>query len=152
MSKALIVYGTRYGATASTSEEIAKILLQEGLEVRIVNAKQEKVNDIAEYDLVIVGSGIQINRWTSEPEKFLKKFQKELRERKWRCLCPAVLPLRHYTKENLIPLRRQKESILKKKLSNTICNLLLWACLAASTITTKSRGGLKRLWKQIGQK
>ncbi|MCW4046192.1 MAG: flavodoxin domain-containing protein [Candidatus Bathyarchaeota archaeon] len=82
MTKALIVYGTRYGATASTSEEIAKILRQEGLDVRVVNAKQEKVKGIAEYDLVIVGSGIQIHRWTKEPEEFLKKFQKELAKKK----------------------------------------------------------------------
>jgi menaquinone-dependent protoporphyrinogen oxidase len=78
MTKALIVYGTRYGAAASTSEEIAKILRQEGLEVRVVNAKEEKVKDIADYELVVVGSGILFNRWTSEPEDFLKKFQKEL--------------------------------------------------------------------------
>jgi len=82
MSKALIIYGTRYGATASTSEEIAKVLRQEGLDVQVVNAKEQKVNSIAEYDLVVVGSGIQINRWTSEPEKFLKKFQKELATKK----------------------------------------------------------------------
>ena len=82
MTKALIVYGTRYGATASTSEEIANTLRQEGLEARVVNAKQEKIKDIAEYDLVIVGSGIQIGRWTSEPEKFLKRFQKELATKK----------------------------------------------------------------------
>jgi len=78
MTKALIVYGTRYGAAASTSEEIAKILRQEGIETRVINAKEEKIRDIAEYDLVVVGSGIQINRWTSEPEGFIKKFQKEL--------------------------------------------------------------------------
>ena len=82
MTKALIVYGTRYGATASTSEEIAGILRQEGIEVRVVNAKEEKVKAITDYDLVIVGSGIQINRWTGEPEKFLKKFQKELARKK----------------------------------------------------------------------
>ena len=82
MSKALIVYGTRYGAAASTSEEIAKILRETGLDVRVVNAKEEKVKGIADYDLVIVGSGIQINRWTSEPEKFLKNFQKELARKK----------------------------------------------------------------------
>jgi menaquinone-dependent protoporphyrinogen IX oxidase len=82
MTKALIVYGTRYGATASTSEEIANILRQEGLEVRVVNAKQEKIRDIAEYDLVIVGSGIQMRRWTSEPEDFLESFQKELAKKK----------------------------------------------------------------------
>jgi menaquinone-dependent protoporphyrinogen IX oxidase len=78
MSKALIVYGTRYGATASTSEEIASTLRKEGMDVRVVNAKEEKVKSIAEYDLVLVGSGIQIFRWTSEPEAFLKKFQKDL--------------------------------------------------------------------------
>jgi len=64
MTRSLIVYGTRYGATASTSEEIAEVLRKEGFDVRVVNAKEEKVGDIAEYDLIIVGSGIQINRWT----------------------------------------------------------------------------------------
>ena len=78
MPKALIVYGTRYGATASTSEEIAEILHNEGFDVRVVNAKKDKVKDIAEYDLVMVGSGIKIGKWTKEPEKFLKKYQNEL--------------------------------------------------------------------------
>jgi len=82
MTKALIVYGTRYGATASTSEVIAEVLRQEGFDVRVVNAKKDKVQDINEYDLVIVGSGIQIHKWTGEPEKFLKKFQKELAKKK----------------------------------------------------------------------
>ena len=82
MTKALIVYGTRYGAAASTSEEIAKVLRQEGLDVRVVNAKEEKINDVIGYDLVVVGSGIQINKWTGEPEKFLKKFQKDLAKKK----------------------------------------------------------------------
>ncbi|MGD0645868.1 MAG: flavodoxin domain-containing protein [Candidatus Bathyarchaeia archaeon] len=82
MTKALIVYGTRYGAAANTSEEIAKTLRQKNIEVRVVNAKEEKIKDITEYDLVIVGSGIQINRWTGEPEDFLKKHQKELANKK----------------------------------------------------------------------
>lgn len=80
--KALIVYGTRFGATTGTSEEIANVLRNEGFDVRIVNAKKEKVDDISSYDLVIVGSGMMIDRWTGEPEKFLKKFQKELANKK----------------------------------------------------------------------
>jgi len=80
--KALIVYGTRYGATANTSEEIAQILRKEGLEVRVVDAKKEKIGDISEYDLVIVGSGIKIDKWTSESEDFLNFFQKELVKKK----------------------------------------------------------------------
>jgi len=80
--KALIVYGTRYGATESTSEEIAKVLKGEGLEVKVVNAKKEKVRDISPYDLIIVGSGMQMGKWTGEPENFLNQFQKELANKK----------------------------------------------------------------------
>jgi len=82
MQKALIAYGTRYGAAASTSQEIAKILSQNGFEAKVANLKEEKIKDIAEYSLVVVGSGIQINRWTGEPEDFLKKHQKELGTKK----------------------------------------------------------------------
>ena len=76
--KTLIVYGTRYGATTGTSEEIAKVLGGEGFDVKVVNAKEEKVKDISPYELIIVGSGMQIGKWTSEAEGFLKRFKGEL--------------------------------------------------------------------------
>ena len=82
VKKALIVYGTRYGATESTSEEIAKVLQEEGLEVKVVDAKKEKVKDISPHDLIIVGSGMQMGKWTGEPEHFLNQFQKELANKK----------------------------------------------------------------------
>ena len=80
--KALIIYGTRYGATTSTSEEVAKVLQSEGLDVKVINAKEEKVKDISPYELLIVGSGMQFGRWTGEAEDFLKRFQKELVQKK----------------------------------------------------------------------
>jgi menaquinone-dependent protoporphyrinogen oxidase len=80
--KVLIVYGTRYGATESTSQEIARVITGEGLEVRVVNAKKEKVKDISPYHLIIVGSGMQMGKWTGEPENFLNQFQKELAVKK----------------------------------------------------------------------
>ena len=82
MDKALIVYGTRYGATANTSEVIADTLRQLGYEVKIVGAKKEKLQSISEFDLIIVGSGIQMGKWTSDPEDFIKKFQKEITTKK----------------------------------------------------------------------
>jgi menaquinone-dependent protoporphyrinogen oxidase len=82
MSKALIVYGTRTGTAGITAQEIAQTLQKQGLETKVVNAKKEKIKSIAEYDLIVVGSGIQIGRWTGEPEDFLKKFQKELATKK----------------------------------------------------------------------
>jgi menaquinone-dependent protoporphyrinogen oxidase len=76
--KTLLIYGTRYGATEGTSEEIAKVLQTEGFDVKVVNAKKEKINDIAPYDLIIVGTGLQFGRWTGEVEDFFQQFQKEL--------------------------------------------------------------------------
>jgi len=82
MTKALIVYGTRTGTAAITAQEIAQTLQKQGIEAKVVNAKKEKIQSITEYDLIIVGSGIQIGRWTGEPEDFLKKFKKELATKK----------------------------------------------------------------------
>jgi menaquinone-dependent protoporphyrinogen oxidase len=80
--KTLIAFCTRYGATESTSEEIAKVLREEGFDVNVVNTKKEKVKDISEYDLVLVGAGLQMFKWCKESEKFLDKFQKDLRKKK----------------------------------------------------------------------
>ena len=82
MAKVLIVYGTRYGTTANTAEVIADTLKQEGLEVKLVNAKKEKVQSVNEFDLIIIGSGIQMGKWTGEAEDFIKKHQKELSSKK----------------------------------------------------------------------
>jgi menaquinone-dependent protoporphyrinogen oxidase len=82
MVKALVVDGTRTGTAAITAQEIAQTLQKQGIETRVVDAKKEKIKSITEYDLVVVGSGIQIGRWTGEPEDFLKKFQKELASKK----------------------------------------------------------------------
>ncbi len=80
--KALIAYGTRYGATAGTSQEIAKTLRAEGFDTKIVNLKEEKIKDISDYDVIIVGSGMGNCRWASEAEDFLKNFRKEFEGKK----------------------------------------------------------------------
>ena len=81
MPKALVVYGTRTGTAGVTAQEISQTLQKQGIETKVVDAKREKIKSVAEYDLIVVGSGIQIGRWTGEPEDFLKKFQKELSEK-----------------------------------------------------------------------
>jgi menaquinone-dependent protoporphyrinogen oxidase len=80
--KVLIVYGTRYGATGSTSEEIAKVLREQGIDTVVVDAAKEKVGDISAYDMVIVGSGMQMGKWVGAAEDFLKKHKKELSGKK----------------------------------------------------------------------
>ena len=80
--KILIAYGTRYGATASTVDEIAKVLRDEGFEVKVVNLKKEKVQDITKFEVVIIGSGMKMEMWTSKAKAFLKKFSSALKKKK----------------------------------------------------------------------
>jgi menaquinone-dependent protoporphyrinogen oxidase len=80
--KILIAFGTRYGATAGTAEEIANILQGERFEVKIVNLKEEEIKDISKFDLVIIGSGMKIHKWTSKANKFLNKFSNNLKKKK----------------------------------------------------------------------
>ncbi len=78
------------------------------------------MKDIADYQLVIVGSGIQIHNWTGEAEKFLKDFQKELRRKKLALFvcCGSAQPLTEKEDEKLRHLKKQEESILRKKPPN----------------------------------
>ncbi len=82
MPKALIVYGTRTGTAGITARDIAGVLEGQGVATRVVNAKEEKVESLAEYDMIIVGSGIQMHKWTGEPEDFIKKHRDELAGKK----------------------------------------------------------------------
>lgn len=112
---ALIVYGTRYGATASTSEEIARVLRDEGFDVRVVNAKKEKVNDISGYELIIVGSGLKIDRWTKEPEQFLNRFKNELIKKKVAIFVSSGVQALHEFDGNTEAKERAWKKYLKDK-------------------------------------
>ena len=68
--KGLVVYGTRYGTAKEIAEEIAKTLKNENVDVSLFNAKQIKDHGISAYDLIIVGSGIKMGKWTKGIKKF----------------------------------------------------------------------------------
>lgn len=91
--RALIVYGTSFGATKGTSEEMARILREENFDVEVVNAQEEKIKDIAGYGLIIVGSGLAHCRWNSGAEAFLKKFHKELADKRLALFVSSVAPI-----------------------------------------------------------
>jgi len=114
--KALILYGTRYGATKETSEEIAKALQEENLEVKIVNAQKEKVKDISEYELIAVGSGIACGKWVNEAEDFLKKFKKEFEHKKLALFVSSVKPIA-VREGNLEEVAKMRKAALEDKVS-----------------------------------
>lgn len=73
-SKVLICYGSRYGTTTEVVQEMVKTAEDLGVKMDTVFLKKEKPpSSFDEYDLVIIGSGIQAGRWTKEPLDFIKK-------------------------------------------------------------------------------
>jgi menaquinone-dependent protoporphyrinogen IX oxidase len=92
-SRGLIIYGTSFGATKGTSEEIARILREENFDIKLVNAQEEKVKDISEYKLVIVGSSLANCKWNSQAEDFLKKFQKEFEHKELALFVSSLKPI-----------------------------------------------------------
>ena len=80
--KGLVVYGTRYGTAKEIAEEISRTLEDENVDVKLFNAKEIRDHDISTYDLVVVGSGIKMGKWTKESKNFLKKNQNILSNKK----------------------------------------------------------------------
>jgi menaquinone-dependent protoporphyrinogen oxidase len=114
--KTLIAYGTRYGATKGISEEIAKLLQEEKFDVKVVNAQEEKVKDISEYELVAVGSGVACGRWVNEAEDFLKKFKKEFENRKLALFVASVEPIA-VREGNTEEVAKMRKSALEDRVS-----------------------------------
>jgi menaquinone-dependent protoporphyrinogen IX oxidase len=113
--KVLIVYGTRYAATESTSEEIAKVLGEAGLDAAVINAGKDKVKDISAYDMVIVGSGMQMAKWTGDAENFLKKFIKELAQKKTAIFVSSAAEALMKFDKNDAELEKARKSYLDDK-------------------------------------
>jgi len=89
----LIVYGTSFGATKSTAEEIARILREENIDIKMVDAQEEKIKDISAYQLIIVGSSLANCRWNSHVEDFLKRFHTELEHKELALFVSSVIPI-----------------------------------------------------------
>jgi len=80
--KALIVYGTRYGTATEIAEEIGRVIKNEGIEVDVKDARSLKNIDLSLYQLVVVGSGIKMGKWTKKSLKFMQENKEALATRK----------------------------------------------------------------------
>jgi menaquinone-dependent protoporphyrinogen oxidase len=74
MNKVLIIYGTRYGTTTEVVQDMSNTARELGSQVDVVHLeKGTPFPDPEDYDLVIVGSGIQAGQWTKRPLKFIEQ-------------------------------------------------------------------------------
>ncbi len=71
--KTLIAYETKIGATEEAARKIADVLRTKfQLEVDLVDLKEQKVLDLAQYRSVVVGGGVRGGRVYSKALQFLK--------------------------------------------------------------------------------
>jgi menaquinone-dependent protoporphyrinogen oxidase len=79
MSRILIAYASKHGATAEIAEAVAAELRQAGHEVDCLSA--ERVSRIDAYDAAVIGSAVYMKRWLPEARRLLKRHAKELADR-----------------------------------------------------------------------
>ncbi|WP_424359164.1 flavodoxin domain-containing protein [Methanocella sp. MCL-LM] len=76
--KALVVYGTRGGATKEIADVIGDELGRQGYAVAVRNAKETRGIDVCEFNLVVVGSSVFMTMWKRQAKAFLKRNEKVL--------------------------------------------------------------------------
>jgi menaquinone-dependent protoporphyrinogen oxidase len=91
--RALVAFGSRYGSSTEIAEEIGKVMENQGVEVDLVNLRKNKVDTIDNYDLIVVGSGIKMGKWTKESLKFLNKNKSALQNKKVALFVSCGAPL-----------------------------------------------------------
>jgi menaquinone-dependent protoporphyrinogen oxidase len=153
----LIVYGTRYGATAGTAEKIAKVLREEGFDVTDVDAKKEKVKDISDYKLIIIGSGMKIGSWTKEPEQFMKKYQQELTKKQVAIFISSAIQAVYEYEGNTEEMKKVWKKHLEEKAGKYSLNPIALAIFGGvfpyddmGWMTKKTVGQLWRKFEEAG--
>jgi menaquinone-dependent protoporphyrinogen oxidase len=81
MTKVLVVYGSRHGGTRGIAERIGEVLRTQGAEVDVAAADRVATEDVRSADAVMVGSGVYMGKWLSEPLDFLGQNQEVLASR-----------------------------------------------------------------------
>ncbi len=66
----LVVYATKYGATAEIAERIGQTLRQAGMQAEVVSA--DKAGDPANYSAVVLGSAVYAGSWRKEAATYLE--------------------------------------------------------------------------------
>ncbi|HHE65221.1 MAG TPA: protoporphyrinogen oxidase, partial [Bacteroidetes bacterium] len=80
MSKVLIAYATWAGATKEVAKRISETFKENGFDVDLEEAG--KIQSIAEYDGIVLGTSIHATKPVRRFTKFIRKFQNELTEKR----------------------------------------------------------------------
>lgn len=70
MTKVLVVYGSRHGATRGIAERIGQVLRTEGIVAEVATA--DRVGEVRDVDAFVVGSCVYMGKWLDEPIEFIR--------------------------------------------------------------------------------
>ena len=79
MSRVLVAYASKHGATAEIAQAIADEIERHGVEADCRAA--DDVHDVDAYDGVVVGSAVYMKRWRRPAQQLLHRHRRELAER-----------------------------------------------------------------------
>lgn len=79
VTRVLVAYATKYGSTAEIAERIGEVLNQAGLSVEVLPAK--RVDELASYDAVVLGSAVYMFRWRRPAARLLKRNRRLLAQK-----------------------------------------------------------------------
>ncbi len=77
--KVLVTAASRHGTTAEIAEAIAAVLRTASLEVDVI--EPDAVASIADYDAVVLGSGVYAGHWLKPARAFVERHERALRDR-----------------------------------------------------------------------
>ena len=77
--KILVCYATRYGSTAEIANVIGKELAQSGFLVDVASVLE--IEDIGQYDALVIGSPLYMGKWLVEARDFVQRFKQPLSRR-----------------------------------------------------------------------
>ena len=114
--KTLIIYATKNGSV----EEVAHLIKQKLKgNIKLVNAKKEKVEDISNYDNIIIGSSIYFGQIDRKIKNFIFLHRPEILHRKFGFFILAAEP---------------KTEIMEKQMKDAIPHDLYNKALAVSVV------------------
>lgn len=79
MTKILVTYASRFGASAGVAEAIGKTLTERGAQVDVLPMRD--VKDLSIYQAVVAGSAINGGAWLPEALQFVQAHQAELKRK-----------------------------------------------------------------------
>ena len=72
----LVAYGTKHGSTREVAEAVAQTLAELGLDVETLPAA--RVDDVSQYEAVVVGGALYTGRWHPDALRLLKRHKATL--------------------------------------------------------------------------